>query len=117
MRGLGALQRRPWTQRLGVRLASLMAVALLPLGIMAYLQTSNLAREAQGRSEEALMGETLRAAAGEIKVISQAQGMVAALANAVPDLVNDIAACSALMSQTLKSSEDVGLLSFVPISG
>jgi two-component sensor histidine kinase len=111
------LNPRRWTQRLGVRLASLMAVALLPLGIVAHLQTSNLAREAQGRSEEALMGETLRAASGEIRVISRAQGLVAGLASIVPDYVSDDAACTALMVEMAAEMPEVSLLSFVPQSG
>ena len=78
-----AWQPRPLMGRLGVRLASLMAVTLLPLGIVAYLQNANLARESKGRLEEALLGESLRAAAGEISVISLAQGLVTGLGQVV----------------------------------
>jgi two-component sensor histidine kinase len=109
--------RRRWTQRLGVRLASLMAVALLPLGIVAHLQTSNLTREAQGRSEEALVGETLRAASGEIRVISRAQGLVAGLARVMPSIVDDPAACSTLMATAVADMPEVSLLAFVPQGG
>jgi two-component sensor histidine kinase len=112
-----ALRTRPWMQRLGVRLASLMALALLPLGIVAYLQTSNLAREAQSRTEAALMGESLRAASGEIRVISQARGLVAGLAPTVPELLDDNAACSALMARAATSSPEISLVSFVPANG
>lgn len=105
------------TQRLGVRLATLMAVALLPLGIVAHLQTSNLTREAQGRNEEALMGETLRAASGEINVISRARGMVAALAASVPEVIGNDASCSSVMARALAELPEAALLSFVPQSG
>lgn len=113
----GALKRRPWTQRLGVRLATLMAAALLPLGIVAYLQTSNLAREAQGRTEEALMGESLRAAAGEIRAINTAQGLVAGLAHALPDLIADNDSCIKLMRDVITDSTAYSLVSFVPENG
>lgn len=106
-----------WMRSLGVRLATLMAAALLPLGIVAYLQTSNLAHEAQGRTEEALMGQSLRAAAGEIRLISYAQGVVAGIAQIVPDVMNDDAACSKLMRDTIADMPDFSLLSFVPASG
>lgn len=114
---LTGLKSRPWTQRLGVRLASLIALSLLPLGLVAYLQTSNLMREAQGRTEEALMGESLRAAAGEIRMISKAQGIVAALAQAVPDIRDDVTLCRALMARTLDGAAEIALLAFVPVSG
>ncbi len=114
---LAGLKSRPWTQRLGVRLASLIALSLLPLGLVAYLQTSNLMREAQGRTEEALMGESLRAASGEIRLISKAQGIVAGLAQAVPDVRDDLTRCRALMSKTLVDAPEIGLLAFVPKDG
>jgi two-component sensor histidine kinase/heme exporter protein D len=112
----GLIPRR-FTQRLGVRLASLMAVALLPLGIVAHLQTSNLAREAKGRSEEALLGQTLRAASGEIRVISRARGLVAGLATVLPNFIADDAACSALMAGSIADMPEAALLAFVPQSG
>ncbi len=117
MKLAAALERRPWTQRLGVRLASLMALALLPLGIVAYLQTANLAREAQGRTQAALMGESLRAASGEIRVISHAEGLVSGMSHVLPDLIGDNAACSALMRDAIAATPEIGLISFVPESG
>ena len=49
--------------RLGVQFALWFAIALLPLGLIAIVQTQAVIREAQGRSAAALMGVTLRAAA------------------------------------------------------
>jgi len=112
-----AWQPRPLMGRLGVRLASLMAVTLLPLGIVAYLQNANLAREAKGRLEEALLGESLRAAAGEISVISLAQGLVTGLGQVVPGLIGNDAACAALLGKSVADLPQIRLLSFVPESG
>ena len=108
---------RRWTQRLGVRLASLIALSLLPLGIVAYLQTANLMREAQARTEETLMGESLRAASGEIRLISKAQGVTAALGQALPPLLADGDACRALLAQAVKAAPEISLLTFVPRNG
>ena len=111
------LKPRSLMQRLGVRLASLMALALLPLGIVAYLQTSNLEREAQGRTEEALMGESLLAAASEMRVFSHAQGLVAAFAQIMPDVFDDATACSNLLRDSIFDAPEITLLSFVPKNG
>ncbi len=108
---------RRWTQRLGVRLASLIALSLLPLGIVAYLQTANLMREAQARTEETLMGESLRAASGEIRLISKAQGVAAALGQALPPILAAGQGCQALMAQAVKAAPEISLLTFVPESG
>ncbi|QCO57200.1 sensor histidine kinase (plasmid) [Pseudorhodobacter turbinis] len=107
----------PASQRLGVRLATLMVVALLPLGIVAYLQTSNLTREAKGRSDEALMGATLRAALGEIRVISRAEGLVAGAAVTLPDLIKDNTACVNRLRKLASDMPELTLLSFVPENG
>lgn len=65
--------------RLGVRLAMLLSVALLPVGLIAVLQSGSLLREAEARSEAALMGETLMIVQTELQVMQRAQGMAAAL--------------------------------------
>ncbi len=50
------------TETLGFRLAFLLAVALLPLGMVSAVQSAATLKEARARSEAALMGETMRAA-------------------------------------------------------
>jgi len=105
------------TQRLGWRLGFLMAVTLLPLGIIAYAQTHNLEREAQARTEAALSGATLRAAAAEVGAIRNAQGVVAALAPLVPDLIDDLPACIGIMRHAADHVREASLVAFVPASG
>lgn len=74
---MAILRRAP--DRLGVRLALLLSVALLPVGLIAVLQSGSLLREAEARSEAALMGETLMIVQSEVQVLHRAQGMAAAL--------------------------------------
>ncbi len=74
---MAILRRAP--DRLGVRLAVLLSVALLPVGLIAVLQSGSLLREAEARSEAALMGETLMIVQTELQVLQRAQGMAAAL--------------------------------------
>ena len=103
--------------RLGLRLAFLMAVTLLPLGIVAYLQTRNLATEAQARTEAALMGASLKAASEEIGAIRVAQGVVAGLAGVVPGLMGDTTACVNALRQAADQTPRASLVAFVPQSG
>ncbi len=110
---------RGWagTQRLGFRLAILMAVALLPLGIVAYAQTRNLANEAQARTEAALLGATLRAASSEVGIIRQARGLVEGLAVNGSLLVTDPAQCQSLLSLAQQRADHVAIVTFIPMSG
>ena len=89
---------------LGIRLAVMLAVALFPLLIIAILQSSSVAREAQAKSEAALMGETMRAVAGETRVIQHAQDAARLLSSTVLPVIDDKAACSALMGKVLLSN-------------
>jgi two-component system, sensor histidine kinase PdtaS len=66
--------------RLGVRLAMLLSVALLPVGLIAVLQSGSLLKEAEARSEAALMGETLMIVQSELRILQRSQGMAAAIA-------------------------------------
>lgn len=102
---------------LGVRLALMLAIALFPLLIIAILQSSSVAREAQARSEAALMGETMRAVAGETRVIQHAQDSARLLSRSVVARVNDPTACSALMRQVAATFPSFSLVAYIPNSG
>ena len=72
--------RVPVTQRLGFRLAALLAVVLLPLGVASFLQVDAWLAAARDQRAALLLGETLRAAAPEAGLVREAQGAAAALA-------------------------------------
>lgn len=102
---------------LGVQLALMLAVALFPLLIIAILQSASVVREAQARSEAALMGETMRAVAGEMRVIQHAQDAAKVLASTVQPLVGNSQACSNWMRQIAGSFPNFSLVAFIPDSG
>ena len=102
---------------LGVRLALMLAVALFPLLIIAILQSSSVAREAQARSEAALMGETMRAVAGETRVIQRAQDSARLLAASIAPLVDDPVQCSQRMRQVAQAFPNFALVAYIPLSG
>lgn len=98
--------RRALGGRLGIRLAAILAAALLPLGTFAAWQTSTALREAQARAESALLGATLQAASGHIREIEMVQGAAEALAAAAPALIADPEACRQAMGRVADWSDD-----------
>lgn len=62
-------------------MVSIIALALIPIGAMAFLQAIQITSDAAKRDETALLTETAEAAAGEALAIASASGTVAALAS------------------------------------
>ena len=109
--------RRPYASRLAIRFAIILAFALLPAGFVAFYQTNALEKEIHSRSEVALMGATIQAAAAETDLIARVRGIVGALAVAVPGVLDDKAACIELMLKVAKVEPAASLTAFVPKSG
>ncbi len=108
---------RPYLSRLAIRFAIILALALLPAGFVAFVQTSALENEVQARSEIALMGATVQSALAETGLIRKIRGMVGSLAAAVPDVVDDPQACTALMRSVQGVEPSASLVAFIPTSG
>ncbi|OYU17780.1 MAG: histidine kinase [Rhodobacteraceae bacterium PARR1] len=79
-----------------VRLGLVLTLALLPVGLMAMIQSAKVVAEARARSEAALAGETLRAVRPHLALIQQARGAVAVLAGLDP------ATCGAVLPHVMK---------------
>lgn len=104
-------------QRLGARLALMVALAMLPLGVLGLVQSQNVAAEAEARSQMAVMGETVRAATPQIRLIQVAQTMAATLAKAVQPYVADPQRCSQIMANVAAQEPAISLVAYVPMSG
>jgi len=110
--------QRPFTRRLGVRLALAFAAALLPLGIVSALQSRSLLDEARARSEAALLGETLLAAAPETGLIRGARVSASALAATMTSLYDDQGRCSTALERVIAQADgSYSYAVFVPLSG
>jgi len=105
------------TDSLSGRMALFLAVTLLPLGIVAFVQTKTAMNEAQKRSEVALTGEVLRDAAAEVLLIQRAQGLVRALASLPLDILLDPVRCVELMQRTEASTLSYSHVAYVPLGG
>lgn len=108
---------RPYSARLAIRFAIILALALLPGGIVGIIQTNALEDEIQARNDAVLLGTTLQAATGETGVIRRLRGMMKALAEAIPLVVDDPAACEALVSRIPADEPGVQVVAFIPTSG
>lgn len=108
---------RPYASRLAIRFAIILALALLPAGVIAFLQTSALEKEIQARNSVALMGATVQSALAETGLIRQVQGIVGGLAAAVPEVVDDPQACDDLMQGANWLEPTASLVAFIPASG
>lgn len=108
---------KPLFARLSIRFAAMLALALVPIGIFAALQTRALENEVKSREAAGLTGATLAAAGAETGVIQRAQGLMAAMAQAVPPIADDPAACTALASRIAAAEPSASLVGFIPVSG
>lgn len=113
----GTPERPRLFERLGVRLAVMLAIALFPVLLISILQSRTLLNEARARSEAALMGETMRAVAGETRLIQEAQGAARVLAQMLGTAPPDAADCPALMRAVTEGAPFISLAAFVPMSG
>lgn len=73
-----------------VRLGLVLTLALLPVGLMAMIQSGKVVAEVRARSEAALAGQTLRAVRPHLALIQQARGAVAVLAGLDPSLCDRV---------------------------
>ncbi len=109
--------RFPLIQRLGFRLAALLAVALLPLALISVLQANAWLATAREQRAAILMGEALRVSAPVTGLIREAQGAAAALARTVRPLLGDEAACDAAMSHLAAVSPQYSVVAYVAPGG
>ncbi len=111
--------RRLWrsTDSLGFRLGLLLSLALLPLGVIAILQTVSTVRESEARAQAALLGETLLAVDGQLRVIQRARGLAEALATTYETIVTGENECNTLMQAFSDDADRFSMVAFVPLNG
>ncbi|MGR3542281.1 MAG: sensor histidine kinase [Hasllibacter sp.] len=105
------------SRRLGVRVAALLTIALLPLGLIAVVQTRQISEVAQQRAELTLLALTERSVTADRVLTQRALGSARALATVMPDLVGDNEACIARMRHFVADAGYYSLAAFVPVDG
>ena len=115
MSGLARLGRAH--RSLGLRLSALLTVALLPLGLIAVVQTAQVNAVAREREELIFLALTEQAASRERRTIERAIGVVQGLSVLVPRLVGDEATCDAEMRNVAGGRLPYVFAGYVPSSG
>ncbi|CTQ48090.1 sensor histidine kinase [Jannaschia donghaensis] len=98
-------------------MAAFLSVALLPIGLVAVMQTQELAEQSQSNAELALSALTEQAAAQERRTLARARGVGAAVAALIPDLRDDTDRCVAVLQDVLERTNNYSLIAFLPTSG
>ena len=115
MAPLGKL--REWSGSLGVRVAALLSVALLPIGLIAVLQTAQVDTVAREREELTYLAMTERAAAREGRLVERAIGVASALAALVPSFRDDPQRCREVFGPLTDGDGDYVFAGYVEASG
>lgn len=109
-----------WRQRLThlrLRLAALLSVAVLPLGIVAVVQTASVVNEAQRLERNDIAARTLRAANVERALLRRAYGAAEVLGAAAVTLGTSSAACETIMRRYADADSSVIFAGFIDIDG
>lgn len=101
-------------ERLGTRLALLLSVALLPVGLIAVAMTLEVARESRDNQREALSGLTTEAVALRQALIVNAFGAAGTLGPLMLENRDDPEACAAVLTDFVVRS---ALISFAAYLG
>lgn len=106
-----------FTQRLGFRVGLILAIVLMPLTLISVVKSFAVIEESRARSEAALMGETMSAASGELRLIQEARGAATVLAKTILPLLEDDEKCALLLKRMLQEQPRYSLIAFVPEDG
>ncbi|KJZ18562.1 sensor histidine kinase [Loktanella sp. S4079] len=104
-------------QTLTFRMAALLAVTLLPIGMVSVLQTYKLLDEADRKSEANILLLTAEAAAGEEAYIRTAFGAAQAIAAMVPRFRRTGWDCDETLSAFLQSSQGFSFAGYINAEG
>jgi len=106
-----------WYKSLRFRMAVMMSLAMLPIGMIAVSQTRSVTEQAQQNSELALLGLTEQAAAEERIVIQRAFGLASGVGAFLPQMLENPAACSKRLAKVLENAGIFNFIGYVPVSG
>jgi two-component sensor histidine kinase len=109
-------RRTGLTRRLGFRLAVMLSIALIPLGLISVLQTVRVIDLARTSSEVALLGRTAEAADAERALIQAGFGAAEALGHVVYDTMRaDPAACRTMLADFIERSALFSFAGFIEL--
>jgi len=111
IKGLGGFDR------LGVRLVFLLGIALLPIGLIATIQTNRSMNDARARMDASLLGDSLAASANQRRQITRTMGVAEAISVIVPRLLGDPGACVTFMEHIVAQDDNIIFAGFTDLTG
>lgn len=106
-----------WFQSLRVRLILMMSLALLPIGLIALVQTNTVTTKGRQNEELALLALTEQAALTERLIIQSAFGAARGVAAMLSDNVDDNLRCSRALSKLVRTNDRYSFADVVLLSG
>ncbi|MBJ3761620.1 sensor histidine kinase [Maribius pontilimi] len=103
--------------RLDVRLVALLGLALLPIGVIAMVQTYRVIDHSDEVARSALVGHTLNAVTLERETLVQMRGAAQIAADLLPSEMGDLSACSSNMEQFTRRFPTVAFAGFIDLDG
>ncbi|MGZ2259879.1 histidine kinase dimerization/phosphoacceptor domain -containing protein [Roseobacter sp. A03A-229] len=102
---------------LAFRILVFLSLALLPFGLIAVVQTREIARQAEANAELSLLGLTELASGAERSFIQEAFGAGEALSSIVRLFGEEQEACVSFLRTYQESSEIYSVVGFIPTDG
>ncbi|WP_417242936.1 histidine kinase dimerization/phosphoacceptor domain -containing protein [Celeribacter sp.] len=114
------LRRR--ADSLAVRVSAILAVVLLPVGVIAFAQTAGLLRENRAQSETSLLALTSEAASAEEGLMRTGFGVAETIAALAPKLIGDGSVpsgkvCDAFLNDFVSASDQFSFAGYVGRDG
>ncbi|WP_145991871.1 sensor histidine kinase [Neptunicoccus cionae] len=106
-----------WYKSLRIRLVLMMSLALLPIGLIALIQTNSVSTKARQNEELALLALTEQAALQERLVIQSAFGAARGMGAMLSDSFNDTEQCNRALSKLVASVKGYSFAEVVDLSG
>lgn len=108
---------RHWAQSLRTRLIAFLTIALLPLGVIAVLQTLQVTQEAGRLAERDVLARTQDAAKEQVAILQRAEGAAAALGMAAARLGDATDVCAGIMADFVADNSDYVFAGYIPVDG
>jgi two-component sensor histidine kinase len=102
---------------LTAKLAALLTIALLPLGLIAVFQTYNVVSEAGTLSQRDMVARTSEVAQAQVDLIGRAQSAATALSAAVMEVGPETSACNNIMQGFTRKNAGFIFAGFIENSG
>ncbi|WOI56008.1 sensor histidine kinase [Palleronia sp. LCG004] len=103
--------------RLDIRLVALLGLALLPIGVIAMVQTYRVIDNANTVARSALIGATINAVNEEREALVQLRGAAEIAADLLPSIVDDVDDCSLRMDDFAERFANISFAGYINAGG